>query len=251
MDPYKIEQLTPQVSAVIFTGPNAISNVGLIQTKEGVVVIDTTRGKQMLQTVLNKASVDPKDANLVIITHLHSDHVNGIGLFECPILCHERAKKRIAGKRSATLKTISFDTEYQTNIGGLELLAFHTPGHTPESIIVWLPESKILFSGDLIFSGRPPFMAAYANISQLLDSLNRLLDFRAEVIVPGHGPLCDDKEVHAQIYYLETTWEVVKKNVAAGNPISAILKDEALPKAEGRNFERNVEWMYKRIKKKK
>ena len=76
MDPYHIEQITTDVSAAIFTGPNAISNVGLIRTKQGMAIVDTTQSKQIMQAVLNKANIEAKDASLVINTHLHSDHIN-------------------------------------------------------------------------------------------------------------------------------------------------------------------------------
>jgi len=249
VDSYKIEQINPEVTAIIVTPPGAISNVGIIYSKDGIVIIDTMRGAKRLAFILKRLGITPTEVTLVINTHLHSDHVDGNALFDCPILCHEKAKQRIAGKRSQGLKTISFDEEYLTEIGGIRLHLFHTPGHTPESLIVWLPDYRVLFSGDLIFTGRAPFMGSTANFDQLVTSLKRLLTFGADVIVPGHGLICYGNEVHWQIKYLEQTWEVVREHVKAGNSVGAILKDKALPQSEGGNFQRNVVWMYKRIKK--
>jgi hypothetical protein len=65
------------------------------------------------------------------------------------------------------------------------------------------------------------------------------------VIVPGHGPLCGEEEIHAQLNYLETTWAVIKRHVERGHSLSAIRGDPALPKVPGKNLERNIEMMFK------
>jgi cyclase len=224
-------------------------NIGMIQTSEGIILIDTSVSVGQMRAVLNTAGIQPVDVSLVINTHLHADHINGNSLFKCPVICHARAKTRMAKKchqNGQTLKT--FEDEYRLDVGDMQLQLIHTGGHTPDSIIVWLPADKILFSGDLIFSGRAPFLASVTNFNALLKALQGLTTMGAEVIVPGHGPLCDLLEIFAQMDYLETTREVVRRNIAEGHSLNKTRNDPALPKMEGKNFQRNIEWIYKRLK---
>jgi cyclase len=202
--------------------------------------------------VLEATGVLPEDVCLVINTHNHADHINGNPLFHCPVICHKRAKAYL-GKKCAKLgqELITFDEVHKIDLGSVHLKLIHTGGHTPESFIVWLPEDRVLFPSDLIFSGRMPYLASVTNFNILVKALKWLPSLGAEVIVPGHGPLCDEGEIRAQIHYLETTWEIIKQHVEDGHTLSMIRSDPTLPEMPGRNYERNIEWIYKRLKKKR
>jgi len=241
----EIHPIRPYITAVIPDG----ANVGFIKTDEGVIVIDTTVSIKSMQGILDHVDIQAGEVYRVINTHLHADHINGNGLFDCPVICHSKAKTRMTKKCSRLGQSlITFEDEYRIDIGDIHLRLIHMGGHTPESMIVWLSDSKVLFSGDLIFSGRAPFLASITNINALIESLKWLPSLGAEVIVPGHGPLCDDLEVQVQLNYLETTLEVIRDHVSKGHSLPRILKDQTLPQMEGRNFERNIEWFYKRLK---
>ena len=62
------------------------------------------------------------------------------------------------------------------------------PAHTPDDMVVFLPAEKVLFAGDLVFRGRVPFVGQ-ADSGQWIRSLDTLLAFDAQVVVPGHGLL--------------------------------------------------------------
>jgi cyclase len=64
-----------------------------------------------------------------------------------------------------------------------------TPAHTTNDSVVWIPERKVLFSGDLLFNGGTPFMLQ-GSIAGALVALESLTAFGAETIVPGHGGVC-------------------------------------------------------------
>ena len=225
-------------------------NVGFIHTNEGIIVIDTSVSVKRMGEILMAAEIRSGDICLVVNTHLHADHINGNSLFQCPVICHSKAKARMEKKcTKQDQPLITFDDEYDIDAGNIHLRLIHTGGHTPESIVVWLPEEKLLFSGDLLFVGRAPFMASVTNFNTLVKALKWLSALGAEVIVPGHGPLCDEIEVQAQLNYLDTTWKIIKSHVENGQSLTAIRKDPALPFMEGRNFERNIEWIYKRLAK--
>ncbi len=71
----------------------------------------------------------------------------------------------------------------------VELHHFGTAAHTTNDVVAWIPEHRILFTGDLVFNGGTPFvlMGSVAGAMMVLD---RLVEFGAEVLVPGHGPPC-------------------------------------------------------------
>jgi cyclase len=249
----RVHKIRPHITAVIPEGSvvsQAGCNVGLIHTAEGVILVDTTIGIKRMQGILNAIGIHAADICLVINTHLHADHINGNSLFKCPVICHSKGKARMAKKCTKVGQSlITFDIEHEVKIGNVHIRLMHKGGHTPESSIVWLPEDKVLFSGDLIFSGRAPFLASVTNFNALVKALMWLPSLEAEVIIPGHGPLCNVDEVHAQVDYLQSTWEVIKEHVEKGHSLATIRNDLSMPEMEGKNYERNIEWIYKRLTK--
>lgn len=247
----QIHKLQPHITAIIPQGTivsQAGCNIGLIQTDEGVIVIDTSISVKRMGEILKTAGMRAADVCLVVNTHLHSDHINGNSLFKCPVICHERARTQMAKKCAKLGQPLTtFHQEHQMDIGGVQMWLMHVGGHTPESIIVWLPDDSVLFAGDLIFSGRSPFLASVTKFDTLIKALKWLPSLGAEVIVPGHGPLCDEDEAQVQINYLETTWDIIKRHVEKRHTLSLIFRDPALPRLSGRNHERNIEWMYKQL----
>jgi cyclase len=69
--------------------------------------------------------------------------------------------------------------------------------------VVWLPEQRVLFTGDLIFSGGTPFILM-GSLSGSLAALETLRAFEPSVIVPGHGPVGDASLIDETERYL--TW---------------------------------------------
>ena len=74
-------------------------------------------------------------------------------------------------------------------LGGVDfLLQPAGPAHTPEDLVVWVPEHRLLLAGDIVFRGRVPFVGQ-ADSGRWIGALDKLLSFDAQVIVPGHGPV--------------------------------------------------------------
>jgi len=100
-------------------------------------------------------------------------------------------------------QTIDKDTVIQ--VDDEEIHALYTPGHWKACLSVYLPSSKVLFAGDTIFSGfEPTTRFGDKNLwKQWIGSLERLSRMDISCIIPGHGRLCDTKEIHRHIAYLE------------------------------------------------
>ena len=96
-------------------------------------------------------------------------------------------------------------TEGGLTVGDLELQVIHTPGHSPGSVVLYWPQERALFSGDLIFRGgvgRTDLPGG--NGSALKQSIKRLTQLEIEWILPGHGDIVlGAAEVKANFNHIE------------------------------------------------
>ncbi|MGD8815069.1 MAG: MBL fold metallo-hydrolase [Anaerolineales bacterium] len=249
-----MQEVAPGV--VVFVHSEGRSNCGMVFTTDGVVLVDTTARPVDIQAYLTLAGISPRDVCLILITHSHSDHTSGIPLFDCPVLAHKLTRQRIAKRGTERSKkqipTEVFENRKDMIFGGVRLEVIHAGGHTPGSSVVWLPEPRVLFVGDLIFEGRYPFLAT-ANVPQLMETLRWIPSFGARVIVPGHGVLCGDEEVIRQLEYIESTWARTAEHIALGHSLEEVLNDPDFPCCAELGFERlhgwNIKVIYQQLRK--
>jgi cyclase len=177
-------------------------------------------------------------------------------LFDCPVVAHkltqQRIRKRGTERALHQLPTETFEERKDFRIGGEKFELIHTGGHTPGSSIVWMPEKRILFIGDLIFEGRYPFLAT-ADVPKLMDVLKWIPSFEADVIVPGHGVLCGTESVLDQLAYIEHTWERTARHLQSGHSMEEAADDPGYPKYAELGYEKlhkwNIEVIYRQLKK--
>jgi glyoxylase-like metal-dependent hydrolase (beta-lactamase superfamily II) len=102
--------------------------------------------------------------------------------------------------------------------GGREIQLVHLGrGHTGGDVVVFLPEEKVVFTGDLLVQG-PSYMGD-GFVDEWIATLDRLKELDFEVIVPGHGvPFRDRKFIDYFQAYLRDTWDTVTKLRASGVP---------------------------------
>ncbi|MGA9349563.1 MAG: MBL fold metallo-hydrolase [Anaerolineae bacterium] len=279
----EIVEVSPGMLA--FVRPDEGANAGLICTANGVVVVDTTSSPPDMQELLDAAGVSASEARLVINTHSHGDHTWGNQLFDCPILahrlCREKMVANLGGPWSAeaikasiaerektdpdsvreardkladlriTLPTEVFEDCRELEIGSVRLQVIHFGAHTPDSTVVWLPEAKVLFAGDLIFEGRYPYLGE-ADVLALIAALKWLPEFGAQTIVPGHGVLCGEAEIAALVDYLETAWALTADHLAQSHSEDEAAADPNYPRyAEGdtQRLHENIRVMYAQLRK--
>jgi len=92
--------------------------------------------------------------------------------------------------------------------------------HTEGDIVAWLPDSKVLFSGDLVFHGGTPF-SLFGSVRGTIEAMDRLEQFGADVLVPGHGPVARgddaiDAALNDQRDYLGFVQAQAATGIAAG-----------------------------------
>jgi cyclase len=96
-------------------------------------------------------------------------------------------------------------------------LQFVGPAHTTNDVVAWLPQQRVLFAGDLVFNGGTPFVVM-GSVSGALDALERLRHLGADVIVPGHGPVCGVESIDEQVAYLRFVQQLARRGFDDGTP---------------------------------
>jgi glyoxylase-like metal-dependent hydrolase (beta-lactamase superfamily II) len=195
---------------------NFISNAAFVVTDEGAVVIDALGSPALAEELIAEIRrITPKPIRYVIVTHYHADHIYGLQAFKAAgatIVAHQAgreylgsdtARLRLEASRQDLFPWIDektqvlgadrwLDQDTTLRLGGLDFQVRHVgPAHTTEDLAVFVPQLGVLFAGDLVFQGRIPFVGQ-ADSRQWIASLTQLLDIKARVVVPGHGPVSTD-----------------------------------------------------------
>ena len=112
--------------------------------------------------------------------------------------------------------TVVFTGDLTLKVGDHTIRCLWTPGHTPGQLAVHVPEERVVFTGDTIFSGCQTWLMT-SNVDQWLEALERIraLD-DVDYVVPGHGPVVDLKYVETQRAVLMTWKAAVSDAVARG-----------------------------------
>jgi cyclase len=110
---------------------------------------------------------------------------------------------------------IVFTGDLTLRVGDHTFELIHTPGHTPGQVAVHVPEERVVFTGDTIFSECQTWLMT-SDVAQWLEALDRIATLDIDTIVPGHGPVTDKKYLAVQRSML-LEWEAaVAAAVARG-----------------------------------
>ena len=185
-------------------------NSGVIIGQNGVIVIDVKTtvpaGKAVVDAV---AKLTNKPITTVILTHSDGDHVNGLPAFPkgITIIAHENEKKEMekaieTGARGAPPKEylpnkVVTGTRESDTIDGVKVTLIHVANaHTSGDLAVWLPDEKLVFSGDLIGPGDPLIhLQKDGNSDGWIRFVSALTKLDADTYVLGHA----DPETKAQV----------------------------------------------------
>lgn len=196
------------------------SNAYLIETGKGFILIDAGMpGKvEKIKKVLAEKNADLTDINLIIITHVHYDHVGSLSALKeksgAKILVHENEKELLekgktefpAGtvlisklistlsnlfsesKFKAVSPDITIKDNYDLKQYGINGEIIHTPGHSKGSISVIINGEDII-CGDTLFNFMPNSVyPPFANDKkQLIESWKKIKQYNCKRFYPGHG----------------------------------------------------------------
>jgi cyclase len=241
------------------------SNVVVMTTDEGVLVIDTRTHPREGQDLLDRIrKITDKPIRWVINSHFHGDHHFGNTVFKAAgatfVAQNETARlmqklqpkemaRRIAGFRSrgldpAEVKLImpdlTFDSELTIRLGGREArLVYLGPGQQAGDTFVFFPHARIVFTTGMFGPHSMPNMAFTPSVDGWLTLLDRLAAMDVDKILPAHGDIAtakDVKELHAMLADEYTT---VKGAIAKGMGVEEAVKTLTLPQyKDWRNYNR-------------
>jgi glyoxylase-like metal-dependent hydrolase (beta-lactamase superfamily II) len=169
--------------------------------KESALVIDVALSADSnMDGILEQAeAMGVKKIEKILLTHIHSDHCGGA------LALRKRCGAKLGIHRSRAGYLGGEDFQYNDNdriaFGGGELHVLHTPGHESGHCCFYEDDERVLFSGDNILGfGTAVIHPPDGNMTHYLKSLERLLEFSVDLILPGHGPLVAKAEAKIREY---------------------------------------------------
>ena len=211
-----------------------LNNAGLLTSGGRPALIDTAATEARARALRDAvAEVTPHAPRFVVNTHPHGDHTFGNRFFaaDAVVVAHEatRAEMDLAGLHltglwpevcwgdiGVELPSLTFREPLTLHLGGTRAELMHLgTAHTTNDTVVWLPEQRILFTGDVVMSGATPFCLT-GSVSGSLAVLERLRALGPRTIVPGHGPVGGPELLDATAGYLRHVQRLAAEGIGAG-----------------------------------
>jgi cyclase len=241
--PY-VEEVAPGVFAYVQPhGGWWVNNTGFFAGGSEVVAFDTCsterRTRAFIEAVERWAGRAPKT---LVNSHHHGDHTNGNCLLPYATivghsLCRDEMLRAGVSRPDAVFGPVewgalepappflTFEERLDVYVGDLLVQLRHVgvPAHTTNDVVAWIPEHRVLFTGDLLFNGGTPF-ALMGSVSGSLLAMDALLEYDARVVVPGHGAPCSPEAFDISGEYFRFVQHTAQEGRAKGlTPLEAAL----------------------------
>lgn len=189
-----------------------ISNAGFVVTSDGVVVFDSLGTPSLAAKLVEKIrEITDQPIKRVVVSHYHADHIYGLQVFEelgvtiyAPLgaqkyIQSDAAKARIKERQFSLDPWVNEDTRLvlpdvtvsrssRFTLGGLTFtINYLGRAHSDGDLAMLVEPDRVLFSGDIIFEKRIPFVGN-ADTKHWLETLTRLETGGLTALIPGHGP---------------------------------------------------------------
>ena len=219
------------------------ANVAFIVTGEGVILIDTPMlPEEALHWRAEIRKRTDEEIVYVINTDHHRAHIIGNQFFPtAKVIAHELAWKEMKSygdsfrtrllnmyrdrmpeavavwKESLEIikPEITFSGRTLLFKGNKEIQLIPLGGHTPATTVIYLPQEKLLFTGDMVVTNRPPFLSQ-GNTKEWLEGLTYLRKLRYDILIPGHGELTGKESTENMSDYLRMVRRKVRSAYRSG-----------------------------------
>ena len=246
------------------------ANCSAFRTSDGLFMVDTGSSFTAAQMHAEVRRWSGAPLHSAVYSHGHIDHVFGVGVFEEEaasngwarphVVAHEHLARRfdryvltagynqIINRRQFGAAEMVWPTEYrypdetyvhhhQMTVGELEVHLRHEKGETDDATVTWLPEKRVLCSGDLFVwsspnAGNPQKVQRYPR--EWAQALRRMAALGAEYLLPGHGlPIIGAERIFQALTetaeYLESLVDQTLALMNAGARLSDVLESVRPP----------------------
>ncbi|NJQ00185.1 MBL fold metallo-hydrolase [Streptomyces zingiberis] len=191
-----------------------INNAGCVAGGTSVLVVDTCTTERRTRAFLDAvtAAHPSRSLEFAVNTHHHGDHTYGNSLLpgSTRLIGHENMRAGLLkdttlgsfpgfweptpefGDLTLRAPELTISSGMSIHLGDRRIELLH-PGytaHTDGDVIVWIPDVRVVFTGDLLFPGHTP-MIMVGSPSGAIDCLGWMASLRPAVVVPGHGEVLD------------------------------------------------------------
>ena len=207
--------------AFIWSDPSANNCNSFLISGEKNILIDPGHYQLFghISDGLSRLGMSPQDIDLVIITHGHPDHMEAVKIFvdtstsiAVPAIEMDFIRD-LPPQLAGALGVDNFEPdillqEGNLKVGDIDLQVIHTPGHSPGSICLNWPKSKVLFTGDVVFNqgvGRTDLPGGDGR--KLKESINKISRIEADYLLTGHGDIVSGRDlVVANFEEIKRVW---------------------------------------------
>jgi metallo-beta-lactamase class B len=229
-----VRQLEPGAWVVTQARPFSANALLVEMGPEDLVLVDTLYTPAAMKELL--AWIDkklPKRRLLALNTHFHSDRAGGNAALKerkVPLYASDATVKLMKTRGRAVMEGVSraiadenakaaflsapivpadgvfaLKSGLKLTLGGRSMeVVFPGPGHSPENLVVWFPERKLLFGGCLVLASPRVGNTSDSDLKQWAVSASALLKYDAVRVVPGHGFATDPSLVSQTVQTLES-----------------------------------------------
>lgn len=223
---------------------------GFVVTKEGVVLIDSggsLKGAKALHKIIKTVTNKPiryvinsggqdhrwfgndyfssQGAKIISSEAARKDHKARSGM-QWTMLESRIGKEGIKGTNEK-FADITFKDDYKFTLGNVKFeIYFRGQAHTPGDAFIWLPQSKVMFTGDIVYTERMLGIGEQSNSKSWLHVFNSMAGFKPRYLIPGHGsPTTLDiaiKDTGSYLSYLRNTISIFIESGGGAHEISRI-----------------------------
>jgi glyoxylase-like metal-dependent hydrolase (beta-lactamase superfamily II) len=233
--------------------------MGAILLEDAIVWVDSgmfhQRTRAMVDRLVEQTGLVSES---MILTHWHSDHIFGAQALDVPEIISSEETKRACRRAldsswrreeilsyaeeirkerpeyweaaqdlEVLIPTQTFESSYRLDDA---ILVCRCGGHTAgSSVVIWESENTI-FTGDLVFSHEFPYAGdTSCDIDRWIDVLQEIVDDAYDLIIPGHGPICNNEELLKHKAFFGSLRASVKDAISEGVSYDEYLERGKIP----------------------
>lgn len=200
------------VAGIATDNAGFISNAGIVITDEGVVIFDALGTPSLANKLLRKIrEKTDKPIVKVVVSHYHADHIYGLQVFKeqgaeiiAPDGVYEYIDSDVASTRleerqfsldpwvNEKTRIVKPDTildeSHKFTLGNVDFtIDVVGSAHSDGDLTLYVDTDRVLYTGDIIFEGRVPFIGSNKT-KHWLTTLENMETNQVQALVPGHGP---------------------------------------------------------------